>query len=203
MERYDVFPLGRARHRAKAALSSDRRAGGGRPLAPCAAVWCPARMTWLTRGRIARLMTVASFVAAAACTTEDAGKRPDAGKGVASRPVTTGETPKPPAGKLSRAECEALWMKAREQENAFDQAHAGCARDADCVYPESIGCTRGCTPQVAKSALPEREAAARRIEANECAAWRAGGCAESAPMPVPSCIVLTPTCKDGRCRSSP
>jgi hypothetical protein len=135
----------------------------------------------------------AGFVALAACTTEDRGQRPEQ----AARPAAVERSA--PASRLSRAACEALWSDAQAQEEAFDRAHAACARDADCAYPPSCGCSEGCRPQVAKAALPEREALAKKLAENECARWRAGGCPETTPMPMPSCVMSAPSCKGGRC----
>ena len=137
----------------------------------------------------------AGFAVLVACTTEHGTDRPETLGRV--RPAVVERSA--PAKQLSRAACEALHERARAQQRDFDAAHLACARDADCAYPSECTCTPGCPAPIAKNALPEREALRLALEAEACTPWRAGGCPETAPVPVPSCVMAGPKCEAGRC----
>jgi hypothetical protein len=53
--------------------------------------------------------------------------------------------------------------------------------------------------QVARSALRERAALTRELEAEVCVPFSAGDCEVTAPMPVPSCPMPGPRCEAGQC----
>jgi hypothetical protein len=82
---------------------------------------------------------------------------------------------------------------------SFDETHRACAKDEDCAVVRAGVCLGACDTSVAKTAVQGREAVRARARENECAAWNAGGCPTTTPMPVPSCPMFEAKCVGSRC----
>jgi hypothetical protein len=100
----------------------------------------------------------------------------------------------------SAAECQALIPRTNA---AMDTAHAkavACTADADCeVIRNGICLAPSCGIGIAKAARAAYEADRTRITEAACGAWYGGGCETKVPIPTPSCAMLEPVCKGGRC----
>ena len=103
-------------------------------------------------------------------------------------------------GRLTVAECEALWSTADRDLAKVVAHHATCVRDEDCeLVQQPYGCLWACQTAIAHSGRAAYDATQTRLRSAECNDWQRGGCLETTPKAVPSCASLTARCQDSRC----
>lgn len=110
--------------------------------------------------------------------------------------VACGKTKGATAG---RAECEALRAAAEASANNAS-SDVACHVNADCVELPPPSCVANCNGYAApKAAQSSVQKSLRAIEDGQCKTWATSDCAKIAPMPVASCAVYVPACKEQRC----
>jgi hypothetical protein len=101
---------------------------------------------------------------------------------------------------LAVAACSALISQTTSALNVVKKNTDACASDAECeVIPDGICLAGSCGAGVSRSGASQYTADRKRVTDVACAAWDAGGCATTLPIPMPSCPMPKPVCKAGHC----
>jgi hypothetical protein len=102
--------------------------------------------------------------------------------------------------RLSPTSCERLLEQASQARFAAMDNATDCSVNSDCQDLDDGFCGFPyCAIAVAKTAAPTYRAELARIEKVACPAWSGGGCAQTYPLPMPSCARPAPFCKHGHC----
>lgn len=106
--------------------------------------------------------------------------------------------PPPAPAPTSSGDCHDLVRSALQELGKSREGKRACAKDSDCQYVDSnLSCHRGCVASVSRAAVPDLDAARQRVEANQCARFKARGCkVDEAP---PCERSLPPECRQGQC----
>ncbi|MDI3288184.1 hypothetical protein [Polyangium sp. 15x6] len=118
-----------------------------------------------------------------------------------SAETKAGSSP-PAAAPPSTAACDTLRAEVRDALGKAQAKSAACKTEADCeILSDGICMAASCGVSIAKAARATYEADRKRITEPACESWTKSGCDKLVPIPIPSCPMLVPICKDGVCTS--